>query len=160
MASIDTNMNIFDSPPAAKQRAPPRPLVPSRDDNDGDVSPDNHNNTKGRTQEEEEEEWFYSNHDTPYEDIIQQANNWTASLNIARDKVFKLQIQAAMTLDVFAMLSPDQEFVQEEEEQEVEQEETEMLMPHSLAETFDKAETTQNQDDVKMRHEDEEQESD
>ena len=144
MDAIDTNMNIFDSPPVAKASAPRRlPLFSSPYNYGGGVSLDNDKRSSSMEQEEEE---AYPNDDTPYEDTMQEASQWMAALNITRDGLFKLQIQAAMILDNFAMLAPDLDLVNQQEDDE-EMQDAEKVMPNRLAETFGKAETTRSQED-------------
>eukprot|EP00977_Amphora_coffeiformis_P027172 scaffold34593_cov179-Amphora_coffeaeformis.AAC.10 len=144
MDAIDTNMNIFDSPPVAKQSAPRLPLFssPSRH---GSVFLDN--DERSSTEQEEEEMNFHD--DTPYEDTLREASKWIATLNITRDELFKFQIQAAMILDNFAMLAPDLDMVvQESLEEDEEMEEAELVMPNRLTKTIDTAHSQDDNDDM------------
>ena len=151
MDAINTNMNIFDSPPVAKHNATRFPPFPSYhyggvsldDDGGGGDGGDD----AGNAVDQEEDEIYYTE-DTTYQDTVQEAVKWISTLNNPRDELYKLQIQAATILDNFSMLAPDLDLmIEKETDEEMHDMEMSIMMPNSLVEAFDKSETTDSRDD-------------
>ena len=129
MPTIDTNMSIFDSPVAAKQRAPPRTLHEEDercynekndsssfhlDSNDDDNDPVNgHDWYEKETDKKDlgtqyELSGYMTTPDDNYQGLLKRAAHWKTTLHCVLDTVYKLRIEAAITLDKFAMMYPTQ----------------------------------------------------
>lgn len=73
----------------------------NHDDDDDDLQEKQKDSYQGEEEEEEEEPEHVD-----YDELLQQAAQWKATMQGALDTVYKLRIESAMTLDTFAMMYP------------------------------------------------------
>lgn len=129
----DADMSIFDSPaPAVKRNAPPMPLTTTETtfapwtsnkgdtmmkkkklaflDLDNDSSSPDDDTTTNTTSSVKETPATMTDKPAPapavqnYEELMKEAAKWTSSMNGIRDNLDTLRVEAAITLDKFAML--------------------------------------------------------
>lgn len=125
MPTINTNMSLFDSPPSAKAKAPPTALDDEEDphgnyeltssymeyeDLDGENSSQHKQDSSYQDTEGDDAEFV------DYNGILKQATVWKATMQGVLDTVYKLRIEAAITLDTFAMMDPESNLGQDEED--------------------------------------------
>lgn len=141
MPIIDTNMSIFDSPVATKTRVPPQ--VNQEDDvadasfrhgNDkhGDLYDDSsrqvqhdvpaalahrHDDDDDDSDENisREASKVGNNVTNDYEYLIKQASRWKRTMHGVLNHVYQLRIEAACTLDNFAMMYPRETFIDDDD---------------------------------------------
>ena len=71
------------------------------DNHDDDILQDKQDSSYQDDEEEEDEPQHVD-----YEGLLQQAAEWKATMQSDLDKVYKLRIESAITLDTFAMMYP------------------------------------------------------
>lgn len=129
MPTIDTNMNIFDSPVATKRRGPPLTMHEGDEERheNNDYSfhwDDNDDNDRGNEKDKKNDKETQSTHDSEYtttttmtednyQGLLKQAARWKTTLHGVLDTVYKLRIEAAITLDKFDMMYPTQTLIDE-----------------------------------------------
>ena len=129
MPTIDVNMSLFDSP------RPTAPMTVAQSDDhyhhddkkeeasylgyDDDGDDDLENQQDGLDQEEEsgkEQVDAESESAVDYQDLLVQAAKWKKSMHGVLDAVYKLRIQAAITLDKIAMMYPPSHFLERQDD--------------------------------------------